>query len=356
MSLSKADIHIHTDFSDGLHEPEAVINYAVTQTDLRVIAITDHNTIDGARTAYNYWQRHRAEFGQLEVIKGIEISSSKGHIIGLFLEEDIPAHMSPADTVQAIHDQGGLAIAAHPFTHLLTFIGLKGIGREIGELPLDGVEIHNSVPVEFYTNWITARYNRQHRNHPALGGSDTHFLSMMGKTYTQFWGTTAEDFRQSLLRKKVKAGGHLNSPVLVAQVLQHLIRRRQLPLFLPDDRHYRHATTGLKLEVEELRHAPIAVLHCAGQIVQANADLLKAEALRLVDGGLTNVIINLAQVSFMDSTGLGAIVAIQKRIRAINGKVALCTPTDGVKLTLKMVRLDRVFNIHPTLSQAIAIL
>lgn len=69
-SYSKADIHIHTTFSDGLNEPEAVVNYVLTQTDLSVIAITDHNTIAGAEVAYDYWYKHRHDFRELEVIKG----------------------------------------------------------------------------------------------------------------------------------------------------------------------------------------------------------------------------------------------------------------------------------------------
>ena len=91
MNTGKADIHIHTTFSDGLNEPEAVVNYVLTQTDLSVIAITDHNTIDGARVAHAYWRRHRHDFRQLEVIQGVEVSSAHGHILGLFLHEDVPA-------------------------------------------------------------------------------------------------------------------------------------------------------------------------------------------------------------------------------------------------------------------------
>ena len=106
--VNKADIHVHTHFSDGLHEPEAIINHAATKTDLRVIAITDHDTIDGANYAYEYWQKRRAKFGHLEVIKGVELSSTKGHLLGLFLKEDVPSNMSPLDTVKAIHDQGEL--------------------------------------------------------------------------------------------------------------------------------------------------------------------------------------------------------------------------------------------------------
>jgi len=59
--LNKADIHIHTTFSDGLMTPEAVVEYVATETDLRVIAITDHDTIEGAVAARRYQRRHQRE-------------------------------------------------------------------------------------------------------------------------------------------------------------------------------------------------------------------------------------------------------------------------------------------------------
>jgi anti-anti-sigma factor len=350
--LNKADIHIHTNHSDGFHDPETVINYAVTQTDLRVIAITDHNTVDGAKHAYDYWQHHRSEFGQLEVIKGVEVSSSKGHILGLFVEEDIPAHMSPADTVRAIHEQGGLAIAAHPFTHLMKFSDLVGIGREIGELPLDAVEVRNSAPTELYANWITERYNRRHRNHATIGGSDTHYLTMMGKTHTYFDGTTAEDLRQSILNKQVRPGGHINGPGIVFQVFMHLIRRRKLPVFLPDDRHYRHSVPGLTVEIAEDRREPVAVLYCSGELVRTTSSILESEIRRLLDANIVRVVVDLSEVGFVDSSGLGVLIAAQKRANRSGGQVMLSAPSETVSNTLQLVRLDKVLGVLPTVEAA----
>ena len=83
--LSKADIHIHTTYSDGLMTPEAVIEYTATETQLRVIAITDHDTIAGAVAARRYWHRYQRDFGHLDIIIGSEITSQDGDIVGLFL-------------------------------------------------------------------------------------------------------------------------------------------------------------------------------------------------------------------------------------------------------------------------------
>ena len=197
MAIRRADLHIHTTYSDGLLEPEDAVNFAVTQTDLRVICITDHNTIDGALHARDYWQSNRDTFGQVEVVVGEEISSADGHILGLFLREAVPPHLSAVDTVRAIHEQDGVAIAAHPFTHLLIGTDMKGVGRQLADLPVDGVEVCNSAPTEIYANWMTAVFNARTRRHPAVGGSDCHYLPMLGHAYTRFEGTTASDLRSS---------------------------------------------------------------------------------------------------------------------------------------------------------------
>ena len=356
MSLSRADLHIHTTYSDGLLEPEDAVNYAVARTNLRVIAITDHNTLDGARHAYDYWRQHRDAFGQIEVVIGEEITTTDGHMLGLFLREAVPPHLTPAETVRAIHEQGGLAIAAHPFTHLLWFGDLKGIGRQIADLPLDGVEVRNSVPSEVYANWITAAFNARHRRHTPVGGSDCHYLPMLGRTYTWFEGSSAADLRAAIRAKQARPGGAVNGPLTVAQFVRDQLRRRRLPSIMPNDHRYRHAAPGLTIDVEELRHAPAVVLHCAGQIVRANADTLRAECERLLSAGLSRIAVDLAQVTFVDSAGLGALVAAQKRARALGGQVTLSAPAQGVAMTLRLVRLDKAFGIYPTSPQAVAAL
>ena len=351
--FSKADIHIHTTFSDGLNEPEAVVNYVLTQTDLNVIAITDHNTIAGAEVAYDYWQRHRHEFRELEIIKGVEVSSSEGHILGLFLEEDIPMNLSAADTVDAIHEQGGLAIAAHPFTHLLPFTDFHGVGRRIAHLPLDGVEARSSVPTELYANWLTLLYNRRHAQHATLGSSDAHYLTMVGKTYTLFPGKTAQDFRQAVLDKTVRDGGRVNGPMAVWQVVLHLLRRRQLPIFLPNDKQFRHAMTDLTIDVNTVA-GDTAVLTLNGRLTRSTADLLKKEGTRLLQGRYYQLLLNFAEVEFVDSAGLGVLIALQKRLAEQDGQLAVCNLPTAVAKTIQLVRLDHVLTIFATQNEALA--
>jgi len=97
---SKADLHIHSDHSDGLMTIPAILEYVQHKTDLSVIAITDHNTIEGARFAQSL-----SEMYDVEVVIGEEVSSKEGHILGLFLSEDVRSGLSAADTIREIEDQ-----------------------------------------------------------------------------------------------------------------------------------------------------------------------------------------------------------------------------------------------------------
>jgi predicted metal-dependent phosphoesterase TrpH len=214
--VNKADIHIHTTYSDGLMTPEAAVEYAATETDLRVIAITDHDTIAGGVAARRYWLRHRRDLGHLDVVVGSEITSRDGDVVGLFLDRDVPPGMSAAGTVAAIHAQGGLAIAAHPYSFLLPGI-VKGVGRQIHRVAFDGVETQNGTPTEFASNAV-ARWANRRRGLPQVGGSDAHYLPTIGQAYTLFPGRTGTDLRRALQAGEVQAGGTVYSLFTLAQV------------------------------------------------------------------------------------------------------------------------------------------
>jgi predicted metal-dependent phosphoesterase TrpH len=117
-TISKADLHLHTNYSDGYSTPAQLVDYVCDHTDLRVIAVTDHDAIDGAYEAQQYAQERN-----LDVIIGEEISTREGHMLAYFIERHIRTGMSARDTIAAIHDQGGLAVAAHPYDWMVPHLG-----------------------------------------------------------------------------------------------------------------------------------------------------------------------------------------------------------------------------------------
>lgn len=200
--MAKADLHLHTDFSDGLQAPHAVVK-AASRAGLDLIAVTDHDTMEGALRAREYSLR-RPDLG-VQVILGEEVSTLNGHVIGLFLDKFIPARLSARRTVELIHEQGGIAILAHPF-HIYT-------GREyrhpkavdiLDDIPFDGVETMNhGDALSFWSNRKAQRILQDRRLAP-IGCSDAHNARFIGMAYTEFDGTSPEDLRAAILSRRTR--------------------------------------------------------------------------------------------------------------------------------------------------------
>src|SRR5512137_1881429 len=103
------DLHCHTSASfDCLASPESVVKAAASRG-LTHLAITDHDTIDGALRA-----RDAAPDG-LTVIVGEEVRTADGDLIALFLEQAVAPHRPAAETIAEVRAQGGLVGIPHPF-------------------------------------------------------------------------------------------------------------------------------------------------------------------------------------------------------------------------------------------------
>ncbi len=199
---SKADLHIHSDHSDGLAKIPQIMEYVQNETDLSVIAITDHNTIEGSLFA-----KSLSELYDFEVVVAEEVSSKEGHVIGLYLEEAIPAGMSARDTVRAIEEQGGIAVIAHPFSAQGVFgpTGRNLFAAAANDWAFHAFEVYNSLPFLVWANSMAAKTLAGGQGVAATGGSDAHVLEAVGKGYTLFRGTTSEDLRQSILNLETRA-------------------------------------------------------------------------------------------------------------------------------------------------------
>ncbi|HET7467365.1 MAG TPA: PHP domain-containing protein [Candidatus Dormibacteraeota bacterium] len=200
----RADLHMHTTASDGWPVASELVDYA-SALDLDVIAVTDHDTIEGALRAADY-AASRAK--KLHVVVGEEVSSRDGHIVGLFLERRVRPGMSAAATVHAIHDQGGLAIAVHPFwrTQRRTRAStVHGVGWLAAELDFDGIEVENATPGFYVFNQLARRLNVG-LGRAEIGGSDAHILDAVGRAFTEFPGRTPKALRTAIEKGRTSAG------------------------------------------------------------------------------------------------------------------------------------------------------
>ncbi|MBN2252034.1 MAG: CehA/McbA family metallohydrolase [Candidatus Altiarchaeota archaeon] len=174
------DIHVHSLYSDGAASPEEIMEHA-QKLGLRGVAITDHNEVAGALKALKKAPR------DFSVIPGIEVSSIEGHILGLGVTELIPRRLSAEETIERIHDAGGIAVAAHPFDRLR-----QGVGELIYELPFDAVEVFNGHTM------LGSRSPEKIMDGlklPVTGGSDAHLLSELGSVVMDLEGDPLEAIR-----------------------------------------------------------------------------------------------------------------------------------------------------------------
>ena len=106
------------------------------------------------------------------------------------------------------------------------------------------------------------------------------------------------------------------------------------------------------LKIEE--KAEVVLIEIKEERLDAhNSGELKAEMLKLFDEGKNNIVINLAEVRFVDSSGLGSLVSGFKNASARNGNLKLCGLQPQVKSMFELTRLHRVFDIFSTVDDAL---
>jgi predicted metal-dependent phosphoesterase TrpH len=195
---------MHTSYSDGWPSPGALVDHAAGLGDLDVIAITDHDTIEGALRAADL-AAHRPDAPA--VIVGEEVSSRDGHVLGLFLEKRVRPGMTAAATVAAIHDQGGLAIAAHPFWRTERngrSRRVHGVGWLAADLEFDAIEVENATPGFYLFNQLAHRLSEV-AGCAEVGNSDAHIVDAIGLACTSFPGRTPEALRAAIVAGRTEA-------------------------------------------------------------------------------------------------------------------------------------------------------
>jgi len=218
--LSKADLHIHTVHSDGAATVPELLAHVVAKTDLRLIAVTDHDSIAGARQAAQLAR----EFG-VEVVIGEEVSTADGHLLALFIDSFLPPERPAAETIAAIHAQGGLAIAPHPFDRSVPSLGYHGLDRPGRQL--DAIEGFNAGVIWSQRSCnLAARQAARECGLPVIAGSDAHSLATVGQGYTLFPGHSADDLYRAIQRYDVRWGGSYWSLQQYFDLGRQLLRQR----------------------------------------------------------------------------------------------------------------------------------
>ena len=219
----RADLHIHTLASDGVSSVAEILDHA-ERAALDVIAIADHERIDAALAARSMAE---ARGSKVAVIIGEEITSRGGHVLGLFLTKRIKPWGSLRSTVAQIHEQGGLAIMAHPLVPYPLCVS----GRSIRSLLSEQDPIFHPDAIEAF-NPTTAKMPWAARV-PAfaeevglavIGGSDAHRAEDVGQALTTFPGKTVDEVRAAL---EAKATGWEGQPHTWRRQLDMFVRQQR---------------------------------------------------------------------------------------------------------------------------------
>jgi predicted metal-dependent phosphoesterase TrpH len=196
----RADLHIHTLASDGLAGVPEILDHVVGQGFLDVIAITDHDRIDSALAA----QAIARDRGlPVEVIVGQEVTTLGGHLLALFIRKRIRPSRLLRTSIAEIHDQGGLAIPAHPLVpYPLCAQGwvLRRLLESDERVHPDALEAFNPTAIGRPWHSRVIRFADSY-GLAKVGNSDAHTAEAIGTGWTTFPGRTAEDLRAAILAR-----------------------------------------------------------------------------------------------------------------------------------------------------------
>lgn len=234
------DLHVHSNFSyDCRSDIKSIIDHARKKR-LSGIAITDHNTIKGGLEASQYSNN------DFMVIVGAEYSTEIGHILGLFLKDEISPSLNTRRIIQEIHNQEGIAILAHPFKYLSV------IRPDLLE-EFDAMEIFNSRAENLFwrgQNNKKALWLSQLLGVGFTAGSDAHFLYEIGRaTWACVCELNEKEVRKAILEGSAEVCGVNTSPLAEcsSQIVKSLKLKQSKIIFKAFCRTYLHFLFSLLL-------------------------------------------------------------------------------------------------------------
>lgn len=191
--MLKVEFHCHTNASkDSLTKPSDLIT-AARKNGIDRLIITDHNSIAGAKAA--------SLLDPELVIIGEEIMTTRGEILASFVTDEIPARLTPKETIKRLKDQGAFISISHPFDELR-----EGGWQEndlLDILPdVDAIEIYNS-------RCMFPRFNRRAKEfavkHNLAGtvGSDAHAAFEVGRSVLLLDPFTGPQEMRAVIRRGI---------------------------------------------------------------------------------------------------------------------------------------------------------
>lgn len=193
--ILRFESHIHTNFSDGsLYK--LMIRTAIKKR-IDILAITDHNTQKGYEFCMRYVKEcSRRNIGSIFILSSEEIGCREGDILAYGISEEIKKRRSMAETTDNIHDQGGLAVMAHPFSLFSTCPAKYALKNRF-----DGIETINYNSFDLF-NILAQKFANSRPFLFQIGGSDAHHPWDLGIVLNVIEASPDPDSILKALKKK----------------------------------------------------------------------------------------------------------------------------------------------------------
>jgi predicted metal-dependent phosphoesterase TrpH len=209
----RADLHVHTWASDGTSSVVEVLDHVEAVGFLDIVGIADHERIDAALAG----RQIALDRGlRVQVVVGEEITTRGGHLLGLFLETPVPPWKSLQWSIEAVHDQGGIAIPAHPFVplHLCAqgWMLRRLLASDNPAVRPDTIETYNPTALGKWGHGATVRFAREH-DLAFVGNSDAHIATAVASAWTTFPGRTPDDLRAAIAARTTQHHGTFHGSV-----------------------------------------------------------------------------------------------------------------------------------------------
>jgi anti-sigma B factor antagonist len=98
----------------------------------------------------------------------------------------------------------------------------------------------------------------------------------------------------------------------------------------------------------------VVVIGVDGQLIVGNRHELKQKVIEALDGGERKVLVDFTNTGYIDSSGLGALVSLSKKMRDAGGELRLAGLNEDLRTLFELTKLDTLFSIGDTTEQALA--
>jgi predicted metal-dependent phosphoesterase TrpH len=201
---------MHSTVSDGMATVPQIIEYVEYHTDLDIMAIADHDQIDGAYQALRWVEQHPG--CRVQVVFGTEITGFLGrHLLAYFFRAPYPQRpfrrfQRLERTIEEVQALGGIVVFPHPTSIWTPSVGYGQICKLIAsQAPVHGLEVCNASIGARYSETKLRVFNRQTFKLAELGGSDAHHLLGIGGGVTHFQGATLRELECAIRSKTTQA-------------------------------------------------------------------------------------------------------------------------------------------------------